>query len=174
MGRVFTLRGMVQAYDNVYNGDNLLFDYVSPDRTRAWKITDAHIWPVDWNDGSLGTDGFMILNASLATDSGVLRDNIVDPSENRTCAWGQQTYNTREAAGTIDFICPNSTSLGRMDFLIDPETLVTKELYLNVWAQSEVDVTFHRRWGFMVTIEEQTITPSQSIFQQIKGMGQDI
>jgi hypothetical protein len=43
---------------------------------------------------------------------------------------------------------------------------------MNSTTESSTSPTRH--WGYMVTLEEVRVTPSQSIFQQIKGMGQDV
>ncbi|GAH06386.1 unnamed protein product, partial [marine sediment metagenome] len=47
MGRIFSLRGKITLIDNQATVNHLVFDYVSPDRKRAWKVISAHIWPVD-------------------------------------------------------------------------------------------------------------------------------
>ena len=171
----FSLRGKVGVNDNSVTANHQIFDYVSPDRTRAWKVIEAYVWPVDWWGVTLADDGFMICVAALGTDTGKFNQNeIVDPTENRLFAWGQQTYNTREAAAATDFITPNSTPLGAMRMLIDPDHLVTKELYINFANTCDIDVSAVREWGWLIVLEERKVSPSLSVFQQIKGMGQDI
>lgn len=171
----FSLRGKVEVSDNAVTANHLVFDYVSPDRTRAWKVVEASVWPVDWWGVALANDGFMICCSSLATDTGKFNQNqIVDPTDNRSFAWGQQTYNTREAAAATDFICPNSTALGNMRMLVDPDHLITKALYINIATTCDVDVSQVREWGWCIVLEERKVSPAQSVFQQIKGIGQDI
>jgi len=171
----FSLRGKANVSDNGVLANHRIFDYVSPDRTRAWKVIEAYIWPVDWWNVTLPNDGFMLACAALATDTGKFNQNeMVDPTENRMFAWAMQTYNTREASAASDFLCPNSTALGNMHMLVDPDHLVTKELYINFANTSDTDVSSVREWGWLIVLEERRITPSQSVFQQIKGMGQDL
>lgn len=173
MGRTFTLRGVLSVPDNGVNANHPILDYISPDRTRAWKIKGAFYWPKDWYNISHAADGFMCAVACLHTDTGKLNHNeITDPSDNRLCAWAQQTYNHRDAPS--NFITPNSTPLGRMDFLIDEDTIVTKELYITIANATDRDENKFRDWGYLVVLEEMTITPVESIFQQIKGMAQDV
>lgn len=175
--RAFSLRGVIKdVADGALIQNHLLLDYVSPDRRRAWVIESAWMWPVDYRAEQVPTpvDGFLSLAASLATD--VLFHaqfpDIIDPSDNRLCAWAMQTYNIRDA--TNDFITPNGVPLCSMCFLIDPDTMVTKELYLNFATTSDSDSAPERDWGYMVVLRERTVTPAQSLFQQIKGMGQNI
>jgi len=169
----FSLRGKLTANDNAVTGNHLVFDYVSPDRTRAWKVIEAYFWPVSWHNITLGDDGFMCAAAALATDTYKVNWNeLCDPTENRTFAWGMQTYNTRDAS--TDFITPNGVPLGRMNMLIDPDHLITQQLFINIGTNCDVDVSQEREWGWLVVIEEKKVTPTQSVFQQIKGIAQDI
>ena len=61
-----------------------------------------------------------------------------------------------------------------MRMLVDPDHLITKELYINFANTSDTDVSAVRHWGWLIVLEERKITPVQSVFQQIKGMGQDL
>ena len=175
--RLFTLRGKISDVGDgqVIHNHNLL-DYVSPDRTKAWKVEAAWMWPVDYRATQTPTavDGFLCFTGCLATD--VLDhpqfNSLVDPSDNRLCAWAMQTYNLRDA--TQDFLTPNGVPLASMRFLIDPDHLVSKELYLNFATTSDVDSAPERAWGYMVLLREMKVTPTESIFAQIKGMGQDV
>ena len=173
MGRLFSLRGKLSIFDNAVTANHPVFDYVSPDRTRAWKVLSAYIWPVDIRLDPTAADGFLCLQASLATDTGKFNHpELNDPSENRTFACAQQTYNHRDAP--TDFITPNGVPLGSMWFLVDPDRMVTKDLYINAGTTTDVDTALEREWGYMIILEEQKISPAQSLFQQIKGIGQDI
>jgi len=169
----FSLRGKMTIPDNAVGGNKVVLDYVSPDRTRAWKVKEAYFWPVDWRAVALADDGFMCAAASLATDHYKVNWNdLCDPSENRTFAWGMQTYNTRD--GSTNFITPNGVPLGQMNMLVDPDHLITKELYINIGSNSDIDVSRDREWGWLIVLEERKVTAAQSVFQQIKGIGQDI
>lgn len=169
----FSLRGKVEVSDNSVKANHLVFDYTSPDRTRAWKVIRAYVWPVDWWNVTLADDGFMTCVAALATDSGKFNQNeLTDPTDNRLFAWGQQTYNTRNA--TNDFITPNGVALGNMEMLVDPDHLITQQLYINIGSQCDIDVSQVREWGWLIVLEDRKVTAAQSVFQQIKGIGQDI
>ena len=173
-GRVFTLRGKVQAVDDGQLINNhLLLDNVSPDRTKAWRVITAYIWPVTYR-ATAASDGILNLTGNLATDTMFHPqfEHLADPSDNRLIGWAQQTYNVRDA--TADFITPNGVPLCSMCFLMDPDHLVSKELYLNFATTSDDDSAPKRDWGYMVVLEEMKVTPTESIFAQIKGMGQDV
>ena len=101
---------------------------------------------------------------------GVVWNDITDPTENRSFAWGKWSGYTRE--GNDDFICAQESGIQPM--IIDPDTLITKELWIVHTSTAENTVNPIREWGFMIILEEETVSPSQSVFQQIKGMGQDV
>ena len=174
MPRKFSLRGKVDTNDNQVTANHLIFDYASTDRTRAWRVSEAYIWPVEPRAASsVGSDGFMLLVAALGTDSGKFNhDELSDPSENRLFAWAQQTYNTRDAP--TDFITPNGVPLGQMRMLVDPDTLITKQIYLNIGTATDVDESASREWGYLIILEERKVSAAESLFQQLKGIGQDI
>ena len=171
---IFSLRGKVEVIDNQITVNHLVFDYASPDRTRAWKVKEAYIWPVEPQKAIHNNNGFMLLTAALATDIGKFnKDELSDPTENRLFAWAQQNYNTREGDGS-NFITPNGFPLNQARFLVDPDTVNVKELYINISNSSDYDVNFSREWGYLIILEEDKVTAAQSVFQQVKGMAQDI
>lgn len=173
MGRIFSFRGKVKVNDNAVTANHEIFDYVSPDRTKAWKVKEAYFWPVDWWNVAIGGAGFLTGVCALATDTGKFNQNeIVDPTENRMIAWGQQTYNHR--INNINFLTPNATPLGRMNMLVDPDHLITKSLYINIGTACDEDIANVREWGWLIIVEEQKVSAATSVFQQIKGIGQDI
>jgi len=173
MGRVFSFRGKLTVRDNAVVANHMVFDYVSPDRTKAWKVREAYFWPVDWWGIAIGGPGFVAGVAALATDTGKFNQNeLTDPTENRMIAWGQQTYNHRD--DNVHFVTPNATPLGLMRMLVDPDHLITKQLYINIGSACDVDISNEREWGWLIVVEEVKVTPSESVFQQIKGIGQDI
>ena len=46
MARAFSLRGTIQIDDNaVMATPQSIFAYESPNRTKAWRITGAWVWP---------------------------------------------------------------------------------------------------------------------------------
>lgn len=173
MSRIFSLRGTVSCMDNAVTANHEIFDYQSADRSKGWRVLYAYVWPRDWNKVTANGQGFLALVTALATDTGKFNENeLSDASENRLFAWGQQTYNLRNA--NIQFITPNATPLGRMNMLIDPDTIIVKELYLNIATATDHDSSSSREYSYLIVVQEEKVTPSQSVFQQIKGMGQDI
>ena len=60
------------------------------------------------------------------------------------------------------------------EILVDPDTIITKELHIVMCSTTENDVSPVREWGYMIELEEMKVTPSESVFQQIKGMGQKV
>jgi len=169
----FSLRGKVMMIDNSRLAPLRIFDYVSPDRTRGWKVISAHIWPLTTRADTGSTEGKIVTDWALATDDGSAVDwnHVKDPSENRTFAWGTWAGYLREWSGG-DFITPEYA--GEPCFLIDPDTFVVKELWIQGACTTESTTNPEREYGYMIVLEEQKISPSLSVFQQIKGMGQDV
>ena len=52
--------------------------------------------------------------------------------------------------------------------------MIVKELWIGGNSTTESEESPVREWGYMITLEEIKVSPSQSVFQQIKGMGQDL
>ncbi len=171
-GRVFSLRGKIEVVDMAVEANHLVFDYVSPDRAKAWKVESAWIWPITWR-GDTGTgDGVLGLHATLHTDQFKIQVNTMsDPTDNRSFAWAENKYNIRDAED--EFIISDSGFLRDAQFVVDPDTLITKELYITMATSSDGDAVT-REWGYMIVLREQKVSPSESLFQQIKGMGQDV
>jgi len=61
-----------------------------------------------------------------------------------------------------------------MNMLVDPDTIITKELYLNIGTATDEDSASLREYSYLIIVQEEKVTPAQSVFQQIKGIGQDI
>jgi len=178
MGRTFSLRGELTIADNAIlapsplNG-SMLLDYQSPDRRKAWKVNAAYMWPRDVDEEIGSTDGMGILNATLFTDQMRVPgfNDMSAAGENRQFGWCQQQFLIRHA-GT-DFAVANGGN-GIADFLIDPDTLVTKEMYLGFFFRTESATSPERTWNYMIELEEVKISSNESILQQLKGIGQDI
>lgn len=166
-----TIRGAVQLTAQEIS-NLLVFNYESADRTRAWIVRDAYIWvanPFQTNNA----DTNAVLIGNLATDHGSYpRGKVCDPSDNRTIGWFSKQYISRN--GLNDFQVPNADTLAQNDFLIDRDRIVTNDLYLNTAYFDEQDTTIAPKIAWMVVLEEISISPSQSVLQQLKGVGQDI
>lgn len=176
MGRRLTLRGLYELDDNELGNPQLLFDYVSPDRTRAWKVIRAAFWPKTWK-AEIGTaDGQMLVCACLSTDDMTITktQHMQDVSDNRQIAWAQHLYNIR-ASPVADYIGLNGAMIGALDdFVVDPDHVVVNELWLTLASLSDSSTSPTREYNYLITLEEITITPSESVLQQIKGIGQNI
>ena len=172
---IFTMRGTYDVVDNAVGKTLNVFDYASPDRTRAWKVSRAYLWPVDIRaDTSSNADGKYTLQAVLSTD----RRNTptwavqLDPMDNRAFGWAIWSGYARDN-GSSDFILSHGTD-GIVEFVLDPDTYVTKELWIAMSSTKEGTTNPVRAWGYLIVLEEYKITASQSVFQQVKGMGQDL
>lgn len=175
MPRIFSLRGKINFADNAISKNNMILDYVSPDRTRAWKIKEAYMWCIDDRAEIGSSDGQYNVRSSLATDdigSSVHFGDLMDPTDNRLCAWAHQGASIRHDAGD-DFLALQSINT-ITPYLVDPDVIVTKELYVNFESTSSSTTSPTRDWAYMVILEETTLSPSESVFQQIKGMGQHV
>lgn len=170
----FSLRGKLTLADNAIGQTIRIFDYVSPDRTRAWRVKHAHVWPITIREDTGSDEGKIAAQFAIATDDGwnTKWDGILDPTENRTFGWALWSGFVREN-GSSDFICPESGYL-TSPFTIDPDTIVVKELWIAMCSTTESGTSPVRDWGYMVVLEEVKVTPAQSIFQQIKGMAQNV
>ena len=177
MSRAFSLRGTITIDDNaVMATPQLIFSYESPNRTKAWRITGAWVWPHTWDAeiGAADLQGLALgtLMTDTATYTGGVND-ISNVSDNRQCAWHSAQYNLR--AGGTDFLTRNGAgSPDGYGFLVDEDTLIVNALYLNFGFRTESATSPNREWNYLITMEAEKVSPWQSIFQQIKGMGQDI
>lgn len=170
----FSLRGTVEFADNSILDPVRVFDYVSPDRARAWKVVRAVMWPVGIRESVGGdADAKYITQSALMTDNkkGVVWNNITDPTENRSFGWAMWGGYTRENGGS-DFITGETQQFS--EYWVDPDTIIVKELWITFANSKEGTTNPVRKWGYMIELEEKKITPAQSVFQQIKGIGQDI
>lgn len=170
----FSLRGKIEGViTNATPVQTQIFDYVSSDRRKGWKVVEAYVWPITMRTtAGGGADGQFSMQACLATDAvRVMDDNILDPSDNRYFAWGAAGWKT--ADGSNDGLYPQSlNTMPRM--LIDPDPIIVKELHITIGAVDETGFSQSRDYGYLIVLEERKLTPEQSVFQQIKGMGQDI
>lgn len=168
-----TIRGTMTVRAGTTVFEELVFNYESPDRTRGWKIEGAYIWVQDPVTGVSGS-GNALLSANLATDQ-YDKDlsNLLDASDNRSVAWHSKQYHYQN--GTFDFIYPNATDTSMSAFLIDLERIVTNELYISAaFTPSVSPASPDQTLSYMIVLREVSLTPSQSLLQQLKGIGQNI
>lgn len=169
--RKLSLRGKILMPDNQRIQDVNLFDYVSPDRTIAWKVTGAWMWPHDVEGNTTGDHQFALTGA-LTTDTTGNWDGM-DVEDNREFAWIYTGYYIR-ADNTLEFLSPIGTPITHQRFLVDEETVITNSLYFSGKTLSEAFQVIQREWNYLITLESMTITEQESILQQLKGIGQDI
>jgi hypothetical protein len=177
MGRRLTIRGTFDITANDRPKRDLVFAYESPDRTKGWKITGAWQW-MNPKEDNITSNNNPALYGCLATDT---LENAVAPMEtndiqtagdNRIVAWHQVHM---RGFDTGDYFVLHAATLPESAFLLDLERIVTNDLYIysNCLANGGGDQT---DWqvNYMIALEEVTLTPSQSVLQQLKGIGQDI
>ena len=164
-----------------------IFQYQSPDQTRAWRVRYAAVWVQEPFTGSGGGDTRALVNTSLATDS-LTGDGLppsissqatarawqrnMSPEDNRTIAWVHQDYQNRDATNG-DFILPTGGSTPQAEMICDFERLVTNELWLACFAvteSTEVDLDL----AYYIELEQMKIKPAESVLQILKGQGQDV
>lgn len=176
VARTMTLRGIITCADGNRSPPIQVLDYVSPDRTRGWRIKDAWLW-CQTIRASTPNDahGMMVIQAQLSTQEvKPVFDQYVD--DNRLFGWMQQHYLRRTTSGgsSTDYILPNAGLNDRCRFIIDEDTTVVKELWLGMASSSDGSDEPEREWNFLIDLEEIKVSPEQSVFQQLKGMGQDV
>lgn len=174
MSRTFSLRGKISAADNAIEVKQV-FDYISPDRRKAWKLKGAFVWPLDVRAEIGSTDGQATYEFALATDERRMSDfdMLMDITDNRACAWGASGFSLRHGSGPSDFLAYQS--LNRMcELIIDPDVLITKELWFNMQSTTESATSPTREWCYLIVLEEVKVSAAQSLYQQIKGMAQDV
>lgn len=176
MGRTMTLRGVIACKDGNRSQPKNVLDYVSPDRTRGWVIKDAWLWcqtirAQTPNDAH----GQMVIQGQLSTEAvQPIFDQYVN--DNRIFGWMQQQYNRRTttSGSSTDYIIPNSGLNLMCRFIVDEDTTIVKELWLGMGSSMDGTDEPERLWNYLIDLEEVKISPEQSVFQQIKGMGQSI
>ena len=186
MGRAMTLRGgfdMLIGRNTAYGGstEKRLFAYESMDRTRGWRVTYASVWIQELIHGTGGGDSRALAQWTLSTDTlgaviistaATAREweRRMGPSDNRTIAWGTADYQTRENTNA-DFLVAN-----RIDspMRLDVDRLVTNELWVQAFGVTEGGADLTLQCGYLIELEEVKITPSESVLQQLKGIGQDV
>jgi len=175
MGRTFSLRGIITQDDNALGQHNQILEYESPDRTKGWRIKEAYLWPKQWLEDIGGSDGQYGLAAHLSTDQWTIAgfNEYMDVGDNRQCAWlDKQMIMRHDASG--DMLVPAGGNNFMQRFVIDPDTTVSVALYLAFVGKTEFSTSPSREWNYLIILEETPLAPAESVFLQIKGMGQDI
>ena len=185
--RTMSLRGSLpmtigRAVSFGVASEHQIFEYESPDRTKGWRVTYARMWLQQCVTGTAGGDGRLLAQFTLSTDSlGAFAivdaddakewENRMGAGDNRTIAWSTTDYQQRDNVDG-DFIVP-AAGQGNHDMLLDVDRIVTSELWVQLYGITEF-TNFDTTCNYYVELEEVKVTPAQSVFQQLKGIGQDI
>lgn len=191
MGRVMTLRGEFltsfgrQTTFGLVNG-KLLFEYESPDRTRGWKIRYAAVWCQEALQGGSGGDSRALWQGCLSTDQiGRIQSKIVDADsarlyeqaigagDNRTIAWWTQDMLIRDNTDADWIVTHGATSRAATELICDFDRIVTNELYIMTYGVTEGNTIEDLVANYYIELEEVKLTPASSVFQQLKGVGQE-
>jgi len=191
MGRKMSLRGQVPLTFGAltdYGSANIheIFNYESVNRKRAWKVNYAVMWVQEALVGTGGLDQRALLQTALTTD-GYSRDEInvtsaatarawerrIGPGDNRSIGWCITDYGSRDNTNT-DWVMPHGAATdmgGRL--VLDIDRLVTNQLNIATFSVTESTAAINTAMGYYIELEEVSISPSESLFQQLKGVGQD-
>ena len=183
---IVTLRGAIDVTlgkDTSFGAseEKQIFEYESPDRTRGWRIRYAAFWVQQGISSTLGGDNRLMIQSTLSTDSlgaVTITDGAtakewtqrMGAGDNRTMACLSQDYQNRENTNA-DFITPGQ-GWGR-EMIVDFDRIITNELWLQTYAVTEGDEG-DVVCNYYIELEQIKISASQSVFQQLKGIGQDI
>ena len=169
--RELSLRGTITLTDHARVVDERIFEYVSPDRTVAWKVTGAWMWPKTVQENTVA-DVQGALTGSLTTDTvGNWAEMTV--TDNREFGWIYTGFYVR-SAGVNECLVPIGTPIAEMQFLLDPQTVITNDIFFSGQFLTEDTNSPVREWNYLITLESMRISEQESILQQLKGIGQDV
>jgi len=177
MGRRMTVRGVINTIiDESTAGSDLALSYESPDRTKGWKVTGAWVWIDTLAGNTITANCNPALTACLSTDelnAPVRLGDLSTASDNRLFGWTQIHY---RGFDTQDYFVPHASLPESNKLLIDFDRIVTNDLYIYALMISNGGITDPNplNVNYMIALEEVTLTPSQSVLQQLKGIGQDV
>lgn len=172
--RILTFRGSFDVADNSISQNNKIFSYEAADLTRAWKVKEFYVWPETLRADTGAVDGQFIAAASLATDrikpAGF--DGWCSVDDNRQIGWMQKGWNMRDSP-VSDFIS-SPTGLHDMKAILDPDHVINRHLYVNLYTTSDSSTSPSRRWNYLVVLEPKIINENEAILQMVKGVAQNI
>ena len=156
MTRQLTFRGSIDVADNARSTNNKIFAYESSDLTRAWKVKEYYIWPESIRAIS-GGDGQFMVCSSVATDTidpdGF--DDVVTVNDNRQIGWMMKGLQDNRA-------------------IIDPDHIINRHLYINLYSTSDNSASPIRRYNYIIILEPMKISENEAILQLVKGVAQNI
>jgi len=174
MSKILTFRGSFDVADNSVSANNKIFSYEAADLTRAWKVISFYCWPQEVRAATGSTEGQLQMCASLATDTlrAVPIDAACTVDDNRQIGWVQKGFNLRDST-VSDFIA-SPTGLNDMAAILDPDHIINRHLYVNLYTTSDSSTSPIRRWNYLVVLEPKTINENEAILQMVKGVAQNI
>ena len=88
-------------------------------------------------------------------------------------AWATQDMLIRDNTNA-DWIAPHgATSKAAIELICDFDRLITNELYIMTYGLTEGSSIEDLTANYYIELEEIKLTPSSSVFQQLKGVGQE-
>ena len=172
--KLLSFRGNISHADNARTVNQQIFSYNSPDLTRAWKVHSFYLWPKTVRAATGTGDGQQQMNVSLATDEigSPSFDDVCDVTDNRQIGWISTGFQMRDnVAG--DFI-QIKLSIEQCKALMDPDHIVNRNLYINMYTTSDSSVAPVRDYNYLLILEEVKVTENEAILQIVKGVAQDI
>ena len=180
MSKVLTLRGVISIADNAISADTQVFSYEANDLTRGWVVEAAYMWPTTTRAGTGSAHGQFQLVASIATDTitpidptDLTADMISTAEDNRQIGWLGAGYQRRESS-VSDFLANSGNSPNPAAFTIDPEHIIAKGVWLNMFTTSDSTTSPTRDWSYMVVLRPKKLDPKETILHLIKNVAQDI
>ena len=179
--KTMTLRGSWEQEANKVGTQHRILSYESPDRTKAWKLKEAWIFPATvgtW-DITVSRDSWIQGYSLLETDiAEITMNEIHSVDDNRNLAWGEHYYE----------IAPNGVSpangflisrakgiIDGNELLHDEDRIITNDLFCRItWFHVHDDDLGPITWNYYVVLEEVEISPTEGILQQLKGIAQSI
>ena len=178
MGRDLTLRGTLETEMNLGScGEAIAFVYESPDRSKGWRVKGAWLWLADIeSQNTISANNNPVLFGALSTDQlpvPVRYSHISSVEDNRLFGWTSIHYRGFDAN---DYFVGHATVPSDQSFLLDLDRIVTNELYVyaGIMANGGFVSPLPVKINYLIALEEVKISPSQSILQQLKGIGQNI
>tara|TARA_R100001163_G_C5057370_1_gene193875 strand:+ start:875 stop:1429 length:555 start_codon:yes stop_codon:yes gene_type:complete len=178
--KTMTLRGSWLQEANKVGDQHRILSYESPDRSKAWKLKDAWIFPakVATYDVTVERDEFIQGFSLLETDiADITMDQIHSVDDNRNLAWGEHSYKltTNTASPSNCYLFSGYQGILRNELLHDEDRIITNDLFCRIsWFHSHSDDLGDIEWNYYVVLEEVEITPTEGILQQLKGIAQSI
>ena len=159
--------------------EQIVFAYESSDQTRSWKIKEVQCWlnPIVTSGGDsrailnycVSTD-FLTPPVSLATSDVEEYALQYNASDNRGIAWGMMDYQNRDGA-TADFRVPSFEFRAVADGRRAINYLILNAMFA---SESSTLTTKLNQVNYRIVMEEISVTPSESILHQVRGLAQDV